>query len=607
MSDASTTAEAAIRPRWQYWPEIDGLRTIAVLSVFVFHLSRPWLPGGFVGVDIFFVISGYLIGSILLDDLAERRFSIAKFYQRRIARIFPALILVIGVTFAAASLISARHDLASTAVNAAYAAISLINMRLITQDSYFAITPDSQPLLHYWSLAVEEQFYVVFPLFLYLIVRFTKRPLAIMLGCAAISFALCVFLTRSHPTMAFYVLPSRAWELLAGAALALYRSEGGRLAERFRSGAGWIGAALIAVSIALIDEKNGFPGWIAALPVLGTVLILAPIGENRPWLQAQLARPWVVAIGKRSYSLYLWHWPVFCLVDYQLLMWNDLSRIALKVVLSVVLTLLSYRFVEQPARRFLNDPKRFKLAVIGAVVLAATVAIVGFQVRDRNLFEAMPATYAAGGWTVANPGDRGTVVLVGDSQATMYGPTLAEMAREQHFTLHMLAESGENFLPGAERTHWDAVAAYIRDHKPDVVVMANFWSTKLTDAAPLRTALGDLGTNAPKVILLTQPPFLEDGFGRATIRSGRRPPFAEPAALAHQRLAANALLHGFESPQVSVLDFTRELSAPDGSVAVFAPDGTLAYFDSSHLTDSGIVRVRPALTEALRKALPPRP
>lgn len=193
-----------------YWPEIDGLRTLAVLAVAVFHLNRAVLPGGFVGVDIFFVISGFLISAILIKDIDAGAFSIGRFYQRRISRIFPALILVILTTLAVASFVYSAQDLASLGINSAAAATSLINMKLMTQGSYFVLSADAQPLLHYWSLAVEEQFYIVFPLYLYAVTRHTRRPLAITLVLAVLSFALCVALTPRYQPIAFYALPTRA-------------------------------------------------------------------------------------------------------------------------------------------------------------------------------------------------------------------------------------------------------------------------------------------------------------------------------------------------------------------------------------------------------------
>jgi peptidoglycan/LPS O-acetylase OafA/YrhL len=196
--NAETEARDAKLTRWAYWPEIDGLRTIAVLAVALFHLHRSVLPGGFVGVDIFFVISGFLISSILIDDIARDKFSIGRFYQRRISRIFPALILVILATLAAATFVYSAQDMASLGISSATAAASLINMKLMWQGSYFVLSPDAQPLMHYWSLAVEEQFYIVFPIYLYLVSRYMRQPLKISCGLAILSFVACAWLTPEH-------------------------------------------------------------------------------------------------------------------------------------------------------------------------------------------------------------------------------------------------------------------------------------------------------------------------------------------------------------------------------------------------------------------------
>jgi len=202
------------RAGWGYLPEIDGLRAIAILSVLMFHFDRKVFGGGFAGVDIFFVISGFLITSILLSDINEGQFSIVRFYQRRIARIAPAFFVVLVVTLVVAHFVYSAQDFASLGANSLAAALSVINLKLLFQGTYFQSSPDAQAILHYWSLSVEEQFYVFFPLYLYAVLRFTRRPLVVTLALGAGSFAACVVVTHLSPTYAFYLLPTRAWELL---------------------------------------------------------------------------------------------------------------------------------------------------------------------------------------------------------------------------------------------------------------------------------------------------------------------------------------------------------------------------------------------------------
>ena len=200
MDEMSRRAESA-----GYQPAIDGLRAFAILSVFVFHLNRHWLPGGFVGVDVFFVISGYLISSIILKDCDRGTFSFAKFYQRRIARIFPAFSAVAAATMVAAYFIYSPQDLASAGAGLTAAMLSVANLKYMLQGNYFALSPDAQPFLHYWSLSVEEQIYMLFPTGLVLLHKYTRRHSSIILAmAAAASLCSCVLMTRTRPGWAFY-------------------------------------------------------------------------------------------------------------------------------------------------------------------------------------------------------------------------------------------------------------------------------------------------------------------------------------------------------------------------------------------------------------------
>ncbi len=206
----------------EYRPEIDGLRAIAVLAVMLFHLNRRWLPGGFFGVDVFFVISGYLITSVILRDCHGGRFKFGRFYQRRIARLLPAFLAVALATVGGAALIYSPQDLATTGATLSAAAASVANLKFLLQGNYFALSPDSQPFLHCWSLSVEEQFYLLFPAAFLLLYRQSSRYRTQILAAFFGASLLCyVALTRGRPEWAFYLLPARAWELLAGAILAM--------------------------------------------------------------------------------------------------------------------------------------------------------------------------------------------------------------------------------------------------------------------------------------------------------------------------------------------------------------------------------------------------
>ena len=339
----------------QYRPAIDGLRAVAVLAVFIFHLKRGWLPGGFVGVDIFFVISGYLITSILLREYQHKNFSLWSFYQRRIARLFPAFFTVALATLLGASFLYSGQDLASCGANLVSAVLSVANLKYMLQGNYFTLTPDAQPFLHYWSLSVEEQFYLVFPaILLFLYVKVNKHKTVILGALCAASLIACVELTHQKPEWAFYLLPTRAWELLAGSILANIVADRSAADDHnsLLNSLSVAGVALIVVSVFAINEGPSFPGYQATLPVLGTVLFLGSTGRTAGWPEKILSTGPMVFIGRMSYSLYLWHWPVFSLIDYKLYLASPLVRVSLKVAFTAATSGLCFFLIENPGRAF---------------------------------------------------------------------------------------------------------------------------------------------------------------------------------------------------------------------------------------------------------------
>lgn len=385
-----------------YRPDIDGLRAVAVISVFIFHLNHQWLPGGFVGVDIFFVISGYLITSILYNDCKAGKFNLAKFYQRRIARIFPAFFTVALATIVVAAFVYSSLDFASAGANLLAASLSVANIKYMLQGNYFEISPDAQPFLHYWSLSVEEQFYVIFPLLLFFLFRYSRRHLTLVLALLGIgSLFACIKLTQTNPVWAFYLLPTRAWELIAGSLLAITDLAG--TADRHaRAFLRWLPAAgllLIGGSFVMIHEGPNFPGWHAVFPVAGAVAIIfsqpdtSPVGS----VKKLLSSPPMVAVGKMSYSLYLWHWPVFSLIDYQFYLATDGLRLMMKIGISFFLTFISFRFIETPARIYLNQPRNQRIAYASFVAVLSLSVALGFAIRKTQHINATLADVTNGG------------------------------------------------------------------------------------------------------------------------------------------------------------------------------------------------------------------
>jgi peptidoglycan/LPS O-acetylase OafA/YrhL len=369
--------------------DIQGLRAVAVLSILVFHADPAWLPGGFVGVDIFFVISGFVITSIVMRDIERNTFSLADFYRKRVARIFPALYAMLAASLVAGCFLlipSDFEELAKTTLATIFYVSNVVFMQL---SGYFDGAAEMKPLLHTWSLAVEEQFYLVYPLALLLVARFGRRwlPLAFAAGIIG-SLALCVWLLRGHASAAFYLSPPRAFELLIGAAAAALPQA--RVASHsLREGLAWLGAGLIAASIALYSADMAFPGLAALPPTIGTGLIILAGRDEATRVGRLLSNRAFVYVGALSYSLYLWHWPLIVytrhLTDAPLLAWQAAALIALSLVAAAA----SYRFVEQPFQRGgrLADLPFLRVGAgamaIGGVVAALVIVSGGLPQRYR--------------------------------------------------------------------------------------------------------------------------------------------------------------------------------------------------------------------------------
>ena len=467
----------------KYRPEIDGLRALAIIPVVLFHLGMPWIKGGFVGVDVFFVISGFLITQILVREHGEGTFTIRKFLLRRIRRIIPALSFLVLCCLVAGALILFRAE---------YRTLGLQGLSVFLLISNFVIqkltggywSPDAQglPLLHTWSLSVEEQFYLLYPIFLLVVWRIFKNRILMLLtliGC--LSFAAGLLLTWSHQSIAFYYLPTRAWELISGGFLAVLplstSREGVRRIGFIHSLLGLLGVGLILLSCFVIDEKRGFPGYQALLPVIGAVLVIAFAGGTiaGSWLSS----PPVKYVGRISYSLYLWHWPVivFCSI------YGDRygQHVALPFCCAIIIlgTLISYHLVETPTRKMTSWPIPTMILWLLAVIISLTLYFYkphydfkalppivwkgkiynatpesAVKITDRIVKEKYIGTemiprplsaadgYLKTGW-LGNygPSDKEIIVL-GDSHGCMWASTIDEICMELGITVRMYVADG---------------------------------------------------------------------------------------------------------------------------------------------------------------------
>lgn len=335
----------------QYRPDIDGLRAIAVLSVFINHLSASALPGGFIGVDIFFVISGFLITSQVHKEICEGNFSIKQFYKRRINRIAPVLMLVIVTTLLVGLIVLSPADLIRLGKSSAYAMVGLSNVFFWREyGSYFAGNSAEAPLLHTWSLGVEEQFYLIWPLLTLLLFKVGRRYMLTILAILTVAaIAVSQAGVNVATSAAYYLLPTRFFELMIGGVLALlvvHVQPTTRLQSQFSLVAGFV---LIIGSLALISKSSPFPGVTAVWPCIGAALLIWAGSGRFTSSRLLLSRP-MVFIGLISYSLYLWHWPIIAYLNYLNIAIGPIVGTGV-VVAAVGLSWLSWKFVETPMRR----------------------------------------------------------------------------------------------------------------------------------------------------------------------------------------------------------------------------------------------------------------
>lgn len=352
-----------------YRREIDGLRALAVLSVILFHAGFETFSGGFVGVDVFFVISGYLITTIILSELEQGKFSIVDFYERRARRILPALFLVMLVCIPFAWLWLLSSDMKDFSQSLVAVSVFASNILFWRESGYFEAAAEFKPLLHTWSLAVEEQYYVLFPVFMMLFWRLGKRWTLVTLGLVFVaSLAVAQWAAYAMPVAAFYLLPTRGWELLIGAFAAFYLSKANRqeVSKAAGEAGGWLGVTLIFYAVFAYSKATPFPGLYALVPTLGTILIIL-FATQQTTAGKFVGNKAFVGVGLISYSAYLWYQPLFAFARHTSLTEPSPSMFIALSVLTLVLAYLSWKFVEVPFRNkeFLSRKAIFYFFCIG--------------------------------------------------------------------------------------------------------------------------------------------------------------------------------------------------------------------------------------------------
>ena len=489
-----------------YMPHVDGLRAIAIIPVVVYHLFPQLCPGGFAGVDVFFVISGFLITSGIISDLQEGRYSIQDFYVRRIKRILPAYVAIIGFVLILTPFLFAVNEAKTIASSAIYSVFYSANIYFYTGMSYFDMGARSNPLLHLWSLGVEEQFYLVIPLCIWFLWKIRRRLFLFNLSLLLlVSFVWSVVsIHGGNSQFAFFMLPCRAWELLTGAVLSKLKPAMNPH-NSISSWASGCGLFMILISYALLDDQTPFPG-VAAMPtVFGTALLI--YFGNLGFCTRLLTCSPMVFVGKVSYSLYLWHWPIFLMLAAD----HSWKRAMAGCGLTVIAAYSSWRFIEMPVRRYKFFGRRhaFLLLVISTLFLVAgSGAILCWQNQNGNV----PKTWnGAKTWLwldkmhdphtsacsleelnsdnsnflirIGDPGANPSFALWGDSHALALLPGVDYVAKEkrrsgyyinlkQNFTLN----SNTGLSPFNPRKDREPVFEWLQA-RPDItnVILVNCW------------------------------------------------------------------------------------------------------------------------------------
>jgi peptidoglycan/LPS O-acetylase OafA/YrhL len=611
-----------------YRPDIDGLRAVAVLAVVSFHAFPAYMPGGFIGVDIFFVISGYLISGIIFSELADEKFSFGLFYRRRICRIFPALLLVLLACGVAGWFLLLADEYAQLSKHIAASAGFMQNLILWYESGYFDQATDLKPLLHLWSLGIEEQFYIFWPVILWALWKNKLNSVLVAALLLVTSFALCLVATQTSLTAAFYSPFTRFWEFLFGSLLAWHaltrHPADTQLVPALRVQVlSVLGVVLIAAALLVLNRDRDFPGAWALLPVVGTSLIIYA-GPRAFVNRFFLASRWMVLVGLISYPLYLWHWP---LLSFGRILVNQPLGVESRLLLlsaSVVLAWLTYRLLEQPIRtRFFKKNFVTGLLAILMVVaggmgywiyqqggIASRAVVQGSGMNLEILSIELPAqtpcvTQPSLTQGVAPralllctlysaPNPQKTILLWGDSTVISWLPVFLTVAKQNNYTVVAITHPSCPPILRARKTTftYEQSKAYcsdgetqaeiltlIKNSQPDLIVWMAAWSSYankefITDA---NSAAASQATT--RQTLMTQFPETQ----RQLAEIGKLVVFKDWPIMPSKPTMRAIDLFGFKQAPVflSRAQFNRDTEFMDRLFAANQPKNS-SYFDPSY-------------------------
>lgn len=613
-----------------YRGDIDGLRGIAVLSVLAYHIMPRALPGGFVGVDVFFVISGYLITSIIWSQCKAGTFSFATFYAKRIRRLFPALFAVIFACSTFQYFIGFPQEIYDFGVSSIAAIFYFSNHYFLSKSGYFDDAVESNPLLHTWSLGVEEQFYILFPaLLVFLFYKARDKGVLVLSILLVLSLFLSEILLVSKASSSFYLVVSRFWEFLIGGILSL-KSKENAIRRPHMEIIGWIGLGMLVFSFLNYSEHVSFPGLNALVPALGTFLLLY-VGQHKDQLITRcLSLSPIRNIGKLSYSLYLWHWPI--IVFYKLEFSPDPSSIERIVLILVCMGVayLSWRFIEQPFLKLQIKDNRKLIYISGGVasifLLFISIYFVyteGIKERfsDKQLayieylnYDADPYLRTDQCFLTSNTGsaksfderaclnsdsDRPSVLIIGDSHAAHYHAALSKSFSE--YSISQVSASGCRPLisyAGEERCTAlmkKTFELYIKKYDFDAIILAGRWERK--DFPALKPTVSAISAFTKNVIVLG--PIIEYNqalprlLARNMVQSKKVEEAQQYKEIENIDREMAALVGKSEADYISILN----TMCPGEKCLVYTTDGVPMQFDSSHLTMEGAMELVSLLIE----------
>lgn len=624
-----------------YRPEIDGLRAIAVSLVVLFHLWPLALPGGFIGVDVFFVISGFLITSIINKELQIGSFNFAAFYARRMKRILPVFFVMIAASSLMAYFVLLPTDYIFYARSAMRASVYLSNKFFLENSNYFGLDAQEYPLLHTWSLAVEEQYYLFWPL---LMLGFTKldklwRNAQVIIICALfiLSYGFSIYCGKHHPELGYYSLFSRAFELMLGSVLALlivkdanyHWHNTNSVAPKVSWALSLIGLSLIIGSAYYLDDKVPFPGWVAILPTIGAgLLIYAGHLTHKNIINHILATRLMVWIGLISYSIYLWHWPILAFWHYC----NPGQAISLGggviiIALTLVAAILSYRLIELPLKRrqlrFKPVLLIFQLLPLILVVTSAELIIKSqgdvARVKDKLAVELMYLSdkycydKVVGNCVFGNQAQQPTkILLFGDSHAGALAPFWSLVAKNYGLSIKELAvgacyplvDSVEH-LPSTEPKLYapdlcQQQVKYITQHLNDydVVILSGVWTDYLENKRKFRldfrqevkNTLALLQRMHKQVILVSDVPFAKNHAISREIRRSLQPwsrLYTPESLVMDSNNVANQQMQQLAAAYANTYYFDVNANIIAGMKDFPYYDGILLYKDDTHLNEYG--------------------